>query len=63
VPGASERRFVPKEEIHIKRVRMTERHQKKVALRDQRAVVSRSAAVLGQTRPEGDTMGTSNKGE
>jgi stress response protein YsnF len=36
-----ERQLMLKEEIHIKRVRSTERHQEKVALRHQEAVVTR----------------------
>ena len=36
-----ERHLMLKEEIHIKRVRSTERHQEKVALRHQEAVVTR----------------------
>jgi hypothetical protein len=41
-----ERRLMLKEEIHIKRVRTTERHQEKVTLRSQEAVVTRSATAL-----------------
>jgi uncharacterized protein (TIGR02271 family) len=36
-----ERRLMLKEEVHIKRVRSTERHQEKVTLRYQEAVVTR----------------------
>jgi uncharacterized protein (TIGR02271 family) len=38
-----ERHLVLKEEVHIKRVRTTERHQEKVTLRHQEAVVTRQS--------------------
>jgi len=58
-----ERRLMLKEEIRIRRVRTTERHQGKVMLRHQEAVITRqqsdsgsgdtrSAADLGPTRPK-----------
>jgi stress response protein YsnF len=37
-----DRQLVLKEEIHVRRVRTTERHQEKVALRQQEAVITRS---------------------
>jgi stress response protein YsnF len=37
----TERRLFLKEEVHIKRVRITERHQETVVLRHQEAVVER----------------------
>jgi hypothetical protein len=39
-----------KEEVHVRKVRTTERHQETVALRYQEAVVSRSA----ETPPDAD---------
>jgi stress response protein YsnF len=37
-----ERRLVLKEEVHIRRIQQTERHQKLVTLRKQEALVSRT---------------------
>ena len=39
-----ERRLVLKEEVHIRRVRTTERHRETVVLREQEAVVTRTEA-------------------
>ncbi len=36
-----EKRLVLKEEVHLRRVRITERHQETVALREQEAVITR----------------------
>jgi uncharacterized protein (TIGR02271 family) len=51
-----ERRLLLKEEVHVRRVRATERHQERVSLRRQEAVISRHpAATQGAaegTRPE-----------
>jgi uncharacterized protein (TIGR02271 family) len=38
----TERRLILKEEVHIRRVRTTERHQERVKLRHQEAVVTRT---------------------
>lgn len=49
-----ERRLVLKEEIHIRRVRSTERHQEAVTLRTQDAVITRTEAgpqPAGDVRP------------
>jgi len=45
-----ERRLMLKEEVHVRKVRTTERHQETVALRYQEAVVSRSS----ETPPDAD---------
>jgi len=47
-----ERQLMLKEEIHIKRVRDTERHQEKVALRHQEAVVTRSQPDSSKADPK-----------
>lgn len=60
---AIERRLILKEEIHIRRVRTTDRHKETVKLRYQEAVVTRypgetgkadagSASTSGQTNPK-----------
>jgi uncharacterized protein (TIGR02271 family) len=55
-----ERRLVLKEEVRIKRVRSTERHQEKVKLRYQEAIVTRQegepgkASVRAATKSEGE---------
>jgi uncharacterized protein (TIGR02271 family) len=55
-----ERRLVLKEEVRIKRVRSTERHQEKVTLRYQEAIVTRQegepgkASVRAATTSEGE---------
>ena len=46
-----EKRLMLKEEIHIRRVRTTERFQKKVTLRHQEAVISRVQGATDQTNP------------
>ena len=49
-----ERRLILKEEIHIRRVRSTERHQEVVTLRTQDAVITRTEAApqpAGDARP------------
>jgi uncharacterized protein (TIGR02271 family) len=46
-----ERRLMLKEEIHIRRVRTTERFQEKVILRHQEAVISRVQSATDQTDP------------
>ena len=46
-----EKRLMLKEEIHIRRVRTTERFQEKVTLRHQEAVVSRIQSATDQTDP------------
>ena len=50
-----EKRLMLKEEIHIRRVRTTERFQKKVTLRHQEAVISR---VQGATEPTDPMLGS-----
>jgi uncharacterized protein (TIGR02271 family) len=60
-----ERRLVLKEEIHIRRVRTTERHKETVTLRYQEAVVTRDegAAGKGSTGSVSDTGQTNPKRE
>jgi len=56
-----ERRLMLKEELHLKRVHTTERHQESVTLRHQEAVVIRtpSEAAKAETIPPPDTKGES----
>ncbi len=48
-----ERRLVLKEEIHIRRLRTTERHRETVVLREQDAVITR---VEAEPRPAGNAI-------
>jgi uncharacterized protein (TIGR02271 family) len=52
-----EKRLMLKEEIHIRRMRTTERFQEKVTLRHQEAVVSR---IQSATEPSDPVLGTFN---
>jgi stress response protein YsnF len=54
-----ERRLVLKEEVHIRRVRTTERHKEMVMLRYQEAVVTRHPGETGKT----DTGPVSTSGQ
>jgi uncharacterized protein (TIGR02271 family) len=51
-----ERRLLLKEEVHVRRVRATERHQERVSLRRQETVITRHPATpegaAGSARPE-----------
>jgi stress response protein YsnF len=54
-----ERRLMLKEEVHIRKVRTTERHQETVTLRYQEAVVSRNS----ETPPDADAGKPASAGQ
>ena len=59
-----ERRLLLKEEVHVRRVRSTERHQESVTLRHQEAVVTRlpvETPAAGQNPDTGEKVQQSNQ--
>ena len=52
----TERRLFLKEEIHIRRVRTTERHRETVTLREEEAVITRTSPDVDETHPGFDSL-------